>query len=108
MLGFGGSALQAARANLNAAARISLSKTARASINLCPPLRFLRQTLKNFYKFCARKTEARSRRSRDFGRPFSATEFYKADLQKGRKGAELSGAIVAKGDKSYMRNRKRR
>ena len=35
-------------------------------------------------------------------------KFYKADLQKGRKGAELSGAIAVKGGKSYARNRKRR
>lgn len=82
MLGFGGSALQAARASLNAAARTDPSKTARASINLCPLLRFLRRTLKNFCKFYARKTEERSRRSRDFGRPFSVAEFYKANLQK--------------------------
>jgi len=66
MIGFGGSVL----------------RTARASINLCPPLRFLRRALKNFCKFYARKTEARSRRSRDFGRSFSEAKFYKADLQK--------------------------
>ena len=47
-----------------------------------PPLRFLRRALKNFCKFYARKTEERSRRSLDFGRPFSEAEFYKANFQK--------------------------
>ena len=50
--------------------RTSLRKTARASINLHPPLRFLRQILKSFCKFCTRKMRIRSKRNRDFGRPF--------------------------------------
>ena len=36
-----------------------------------------------------------------------AQQIYEADLQKNRKGAEPSGVIIAKGGKSYARNRKR-
>ena len=50
--------------------RTSLSKTAQPNINSRPPLRFLRQILKNFCKFCTRKMRIRSKRNRDFGRPF--------------------------------------
>ena len=100
MLGFGGSASRTARASLNVAARTSPSKTAQASINLCPPLRFLSQALKNFCKFYARKTEARSRQSLDFGRPFSAAEFYKADLQKIEKARSLQARLSQRAAKA--------